>query len=125
MGKKEINLEIPDRVQNPPLKENWHNKSKEKVEKSEWVEDSRPDEIADGIIEKIKAVDFEGYEIEPVIESIKRGDTAVAAGKLSEVMKIELTEKEKEHFTKLPPEIVLSWFKEYIEDNKEEEVDVD
>ena len=124
MSKKEINLEIPDRVEHPEPIENWHNKSKseEMVNNKEWVEDNRPDEVADSIMEKINSADFKEHEIQPVIECIRRGDTASAAGKLNGLVKIELTSKEKKHFSELSPEIVLSWFKEYIEDNKEEEL---
>lgn len=95
-------------------------KETEKAEKERlYQEDAREDEVAEGIKAQIEAANFQDFEIQPIIEKIKKGNVKRAVAELNNLMGIDLSDREQEHFLVLPSEIVLSWFKKYIDKNEE------
>lgn len=84
-------------------------KQNEKQEKEmEIFNDNRPDEVAEGIKGKIQQINFEEWQIQPVVEAIRNKNIRVAVKRLEGF--IVLSEKEKKHFLELPPEVVSGWF---------------
>lgn len=84
--------------------------------------DERRDRIAESIMEKLATNVIEDRIIKKVLYLIKIDKASEAAGLLGQ--EIILTGREKEHFSRLSKEIVLSWFRSYIDKaNKQEELE--
>ena len=84
--------------------------NKEEFDREKNFIEQSTDLIAQEIKEKIKVANLEKWQIGPIVELIKKERITEAVGRLGE--EIVLNHKEKRHFSDVPVEIILKWFKE-------------